>query len=80
MVYDTIGFRHHKLTLPLVTPKDNVLHGVKHLTEALKNKPASTVDSQLQSIKALQDTINQWSGDTKSSMATTDLPHHTLST
>ena len=47
---------------------------------ALKNTPASTVYAQLQSIKALQDTIEHWAGDTKSPMATDDLPRHTLST
>ena len=57
MVSDTIKFRHHKLTLPSVTPEDKVLHGVHQLTESLKNTSASTVDAQLQSIKYLQDTI-----------------------
>ena len=58
MVSDTIEFRHHKFNLPSVTPEDKVLHGVQQLTAALKNTPASTVDDQLQSIKALQDTID----------------------
>ena len=57
MVSDTIEFRHHKITLPSVTPEEKVLHGVQQLTAALKNTPASTVDSQIQAIKALQDTI-----------------------
>ena len=57
-----------------------MLHEVQQLTAALKNTPASTVDAQLEAIKALQDTIEHWSGDTKSPMATTDQPRHTLST
>ena len=57
IISDTIESSHHKLTLPSVTPEDKVLHGVQQLTAALKNTPASTVDAQLQSIKALQDTI-----------------------
>ena len=80
MVSDIIEFRHHKLTLPSVTPEDKVLHGVQQLTAALKNAPASTVDAQLQSIKALQDTIEHCLVDTKSPTATTDLLRCTLST
>ena len=57
MVSDTIEFRHHKPTLLSVTPEDKVLHRVQQLTAALKNTPASTVDDQLQSIKAFQYTI-----------------------
>ena len=79
MVYDTIEFRHHKLILTSVTPEDKVIHGVQQLSAALKNKPESTVDAQLQAIKALQDTIEQWAGDTKAPMATADLPRCTLS-
>ena len=45
MVSDTIEFRHHKLTLPTVTPGDKVLNGVQRVTPALKNTPASTVDA-----------------------------------
>ena len=56
MVSDTIEFRHTKITLPSVTPEDKVLHGVQQLTAALKNTPVSTVDTQLQAIKALQNT------------------------
>ena len=63
MVSDIIEFRHHKLTFPLLTPEYKVLHGVQQLTAALKNIPSSTVDSQLQGIKALQDTIENWAGD-----------------
>ena len=80
MVSDTIEFRHHKLTLSSVTPEDKVLHGVQQLTAALKNTPAYTVDAQIQSIKALQDIIEHWAGDTKAHVATTDLPRCTLST
>ena len=39
MLSDTIEFRHHKLTLPSVTPEEKVLHGVQQLTAALKNAP-----------------------------------------
>ena len=78
MVADTIGFRHHKLTLPSVTPEDKVLHGVQQLMEALKNTPSSTVYAQLQAIKALQDTIEHWAGDKKALRARTDLPRRTL--
>ena len=77
---DTIDFRHHKLTLTLVTPEDKVLHGLQQLTASHKKTPASTVDAQLQYIKALQDTIENWAVDTKAPMATADLPRHTLST
>ena len=80
MVSDTIEFRHHKLTLSSVTPEDKVLHGVQKLTAALKNTLSSTVYSQLQAIKALQDTIEHWEWDTKEPMATTYLPRRTLST
>ena len=80
MVSNNIEFRHHKLTLPSVTKEDKVLNGVQQLTAALKNTPASTVDAQLQAIKALQDTIEHWAGDTKSPTATTDLPRRTLPT
>ena len=80
MVSYTIEFRHHKLTLHLVTPEDKVLHGFQQLTAELKNTPASTVDAQLQAIKSLQDTIEHWEGNTKEPMATDDLPRRTLST
>ena len=53
---------------------------MQQLTTELKIISASTVDAQLQAIKALQDTIQHWAGDTKAPMATTDLPRHTLST
>ena len=80
MVYDTIEFRHLKLTLPSVTPEDKVIHGVHQLTAVIKNTPSSTVNAQLEAINALQDTIENWAGDTKAPMATTDLPRCTLST
>ena len=78
MVSNNIEFRHHKLTLPSVTKEDKVLNGVQQLTAALKNTPASTVDVQLQAIKALQDTIEHWAGDKKALRARTDLPRRTL--
>ena len=53
MVSDTIKLRHHKLTIPSVTPEEKVIHGVQQLMEALKDTPTSTVDAQLQSINAL---------------------------
>ena len=80
MVSDIIEFRHHKLTFPLLTPEYKVLHGVQQLTTAPKNTPSSTVDSQLQYIKALQDTIENWAGNKKAHMATDDIPCRTLST
>ena len=80
VVSDTIEFRYHKCTLPSVTKEDKVLNGVQQLTAALKNTPASTVDTQLQAIKALQNTIEHWAGDTKAPMETTYLPCCTLST
>ena len=57
MVYDTIDFRHRKLTLTSVTIEDKLLHGVQQLTTALKNTLEYTLDVQFQDIKALQDTI-----------------------
>ena len=80
MVSDIIEFRHHKLTLPAVTPEYKVLHGMQKLTASLKNTPASTVDAQLQAIKSLQYTIEHWAGDTKAPMAPDDLPRRILST
>ena len=80
IVSNTIEFRHHKLTPPSVTPEDKVLHGVKQLTAALKNTLSSKVDSKLQALKALQDTIGHWIGDTKEPMATSDTPRSNLST
>ena len=80
MLSDTIKFRHRKLTLPSVTPEDKVIHGVQQLTASLKITPSSTLDAQLQAIKVLQDTIEQWEGYTKAPMSTTDLLRHTLST
>ena len=80
MVSDTVEFRHHKLTLTSVTPENKVLHGVQKLTEELKNTPASTVDAQLQAIKANQDTIEHWEEDTQEPIATADLPRCNLST
>ena len=66
--------------MPSVTPEDKVLHRLQQLTAALKNTPAYIVDAQLQAIKALQDTIENWAGETKAPMATTDLPCCNLST
>ena len=80
MVSDTIEFRHHKFTLPSVTPEGKVLHGVHQLTAALKNTPSFTLDAQLKASKALQDTIEHWEDDIKAPMATTNLPRCTLST
>ena len=80
MVSDTIEFSDHKLTLISVTLEDKVLHGVQQLTESIKNTPASTVDAQLQAIKALQDTIEHWAGDTKAPISTAGLLRHILST
>ena len=80
IVFDTIEFRQRKLTLPSMTSEYKLLHGVQKLTAALKNTLSSTVYSQLQAIKALQDTIEHWEWDTKEPMATTYLPRRTLST
>ena len=57
MVSATIKLRHHKLTIPSVTPEDKVLHGVQKLPPVLKDTQESTVDAQIQAIKALQDTL-----------------------
>ena len=70
----TIKFRHNKLTLPSVKPDDKVLHGVQQLTAALKYTPIYTVDTQLQSIKYLQDTIEHWAGDIAAPTSTNDPP------
>ena len=80
MVSDNIEFRHNKLTLKSVTSEEKVIHGVQQLTAALKNTPASTVYEKIQAIKSLQDTIENWEGDTKEPMATNDLPRRILST
>ena len=78
MVYDTIKFKHHKLTLQLVTPEGKVLHGVHQLMAALKYTPASTVYSKLQASNALQYTIDHWAEDTAAPMTTTYLLHRTM--
>ena len=80
IVSDTIEFRHHELTLPSLTPDNKVLHGVQQLTEVLKYTPESTVDAQIQSIKALHDNLEHWAGCIAAPTETTDLPHRTLST
>ena len=46
----------------------------------LIDTPEFIVDSQLQAIKALQDTLEHWAGYTSAPTATTDLPRRTLST
>ena len=51
-----------------------MLHGVQQLTAVLKDTSLSTVDAQLKSIKALQNTLDHWAGDTEAPTATTDLP------
>ena len=53
---------------------------MQQLTAVLKDTPASTVDAQIQSIRALQDTLDNWSGDTAAPTATTDIQRQTLST
>ena len=79
MVSNTIKFRLHKLTIPSVTQEDKVLHGVQHLTAVIKDTSYSILDAQIQAIKALQDTLVHWAGDTRAPTATIDLPCRTLS-
>ena len=52
---------------------------MQQLTEVLKETPASTVDEQLKSIKALHDTLEHWAGDTAAPNSTTDPPCQTPS-
>ena len=52
---------------------------MQHLTPVLKDMPAYTLDAQLQAIKALQDTLEHWVGDTSAPNATNNLPCWTLS-
>ena len=59
-VSDMIGYRHHHLTLPTVTPADRILYGLHLLTSTLHNVPTARSNTQLQAIGKLGDICHQW--------------------
>ena len=64
MISETTQFSHHHITKPSVTPEDRVLHGLQHLTADLQGAPSSRSGDQIRALKSLQDTLNDWAGDT----------------
>ena len=53
-------FRHQTITTPVVTPEDQILHGLTILTYALTDVPIDQLDAQLQAITALRDASVSW--------------------
>ena len=64
MISDITEFRHHHITHPSITPEDRVLYGLQQLTAALQGSPSSLSGDQICALWSLQDTLNNWSGDT----------------
>ena len=64
-VSDTVEFRYHNLTLPNVTPTDRIFYGVTTLIWVLQDSPTIACNNQLASIKALHQSIQQWSKPTQ---------------
>ena len=59
-VSDTVEFRHHHLTQPIVTPMYRIVHSVTTLTCALHKSPNIACDNQLAAIEALHQSIQRW--------------------
>ena len=53
-------FRHQTITTPVVTPEDQILHGLTILTYALTDVPIDQLDAQLQAITALCEASASW--------------------
>ena len=64
MISDTTEFRHHHITKSSVTPEDRVLQGLKQLAAAIQGAPSSQSGEQIRALQSLQDTLNDWAGDT----------------
>ena len=60
-ISDTVYFCHQIITTPVVTPEDQILHGITTLTDALTDAPSAQLDAQLQSITALCEAFASWS-------------------
>ena len=67
-ISDTVEFRHQRITTPGPTPEDRLIHTIQQLTAVLKGDGTSASDAQMNAIKRLQETLNNWSeegGDTQ---------------
>ena len=60
-ISNTVEFRHQTITTPVVTPKDQILHGITRLTDALIDAPTAQSDAQYQAIASLCNASNSWS-------------------
>ena len=58
-VSDTVEFRHHRITTPVVTPEDTVTRGIEQLTSMLKEDKLSATAGQMEVIETLQSTLKQ---------------------
>ena len=59
-ITDTVEFRHHYLTQPVLTPEDRLLHGMNTLSCALKDAPSVACDAQLQALANLREIFHHW--------------------
>ena len=60
-ISDTVKFRHQHITQPTLTSDDRVIHGIQHLTGALKDAPTVSCDTQLRAIEELRNVLRNWS-------------------
>ena len=60
-ISDTVEFRHHRITTPMVTPEDRVIRSIEQLTAVLKGDKLSATEAQMKAIETLQSTLNNWS-------------------
>ena len=64
MISDTTEFSHHQIIQPSVTPKDRVLHRLQQLTADIQGAPSSQSGDEIRALQYLQDTLNNWAGET----------------
>ena len=74
MISDTTELRHHHISQLSVTPKYRLIHWIIQLKAALQGTPFPRSRDQICAIRYLQDTLNEWAGDTTPQEPTTPQP------
>ena len=60
-ISDTVEFRHHRITTPMVAPEDRIIRSIDQLVSVLKGDKLSATEAQMKAIETLQNTLNNWS-------------------
>ena len=59
-VSNTVGFLHHFITTPTLTPEDRILNGINTLSNAIQYRPSATYEAQIQAITKFRDMCTGW--------------------